>query len=103
MGPVSTDFNKFFFKTGSHGTIHTFKNHFATVFSVFNNKWYPKHTLKTIWSLGTKGKAEARDWVKQCTCRGNENEQSQRNWITMKQCNMDAIKENLIANPTVQT
>ena len=28
-------------KNGSHGTIHTFKNYFATVFSVFNNKRYP--------------------------------------------------------------
>ena len=33
--PTSTDFSKFFFKIGSHGTIHTFKNYFATVFSVF--------------------------------------------------------------------
>ena len=39
--PISTDFNKFFFKTKSHGIIHTFKNYFATIFSVFNNKWYP--------------------------------------------------------------
>ena len=31
-------------KNGSHGTIHTFKNYFATVFSVFSfnkNKLYP--------------------------------------------------------------
>ena len=27
-------FNNFFIKNGSHGTIHTFKNYFATVFSV---------------------------------------------------------------------
>ena len=36
MGPVSMDFSKFFFKTGSHGTIHTFKNYFAIVFSIFS-------------------------------------------------------------------
>ena len=27
-------FNNFFIKNGSHNTIHTFKNYFATVFSV---------------------------------------------------------------------
>ena len=27
-------FSNFFIKNGSHGTIHTFKNYFATVFSV---------------------------------------------------------------------
>ena len=37
-GLASTDFNKFNFKTESHDTIHTFKNYFATVFSVFSNK-----------------------------------------------------------------
>ena len=29
-------FINFFIKNGSHGTIHAFKNYFATVFSVFN-------------------------------------------------------------------
>ena len=29
-------FNKIFIKNGSHGAIHTFKNYFATVFSVFS-------------------------------------------------------------------
>ena len=29
------------FKIGSHDTIHTFKNYFTTVFSVFSNKQYP--------------------------------------------------------------
>ena len=41
MGPTSTDFSKFFFKTVSHNTIHTFKNYFATIFLIFNNKRYP--------------------------------------------------------------
>ena len=39
-------FSNFFIKNGSHSTIHTFKNYFATVFSVFSfqfqqNKFYP--------------------------------------------------------------
>ena len=29
-------FSNFFIKNGSHGTIHTFKNYFAIVFSVFS-------------------------------------------------------------------
>ena len=40
-GPTSTFFSKIIIKTESHGTIHTFKIYFATVFSVFNNKRYP--------------------------------------------------------------
>ena len=39
-GPASTLFSKKNFKTGSHGTIHRFKNYFVTVFSVFSNKQY---------------------------------------------------------------
>ena len=31
-----TFFNNFFIKNGSHDTIYTFKNYFATVFSVFS-------------------------------------------------------------------
>ena len=30
-------FNNFFFKNGSHNTIHTFKNYFAIMFSVFSS------------------------------------------------------------------
>ena len=49
MGPVhcSQDPQIFYlekkkknFKIWFHGTIHTFKNYFATIFSVFNNKRY---------------------------------------------------------------
>ena len=36
MRPTSTEFNKFFFKTESHGTIYIFKNYFVTVFSTIN-------------------------------------------------------------------
>ena len=42
MGPTSTLLKKI--KNGSHNTIHTFKNYFATVFSIFNfnnNKFNP--------------------------------------------------------------
>ena len=40
-GPAITFFSKNNFKTRSHSTIYTFKNYFATVFSVFSNKQYP--------------------------------------------------------------
>ena len=43
--PQISLFNNFFIKNGSHDTIHTLKNYFAIVFSVFNfqfqqNKFY---------------------------------------------------------------
>ena len=41
-------FNKFFFKTRSHSTIHIFKNYFATVFSIFSNKRYPNRPLADL-------------------------------------------------------
>ena len=43
--PISIFFNKIFIKIGFHGIIHTFKNYFATVFSVFSNKQYPNRPL----------------------------------------------------------
>ena len=48
MGPTSTDFSKFFFKIGFHGTIYSFKNYFAIMFSVFSNKWYPNKPSVSI-------------------------------------------------------
>ena len=44
--PKISFFSKTFIKNGFHGTIHTLKNYFATVFSVFSfqfqqNKFYP--------------------------------------------------------------
>ena len=45
--PTSTDFSKFFFKTGSHGTIHTFKNYFTTVFSVFSFQFSATSGIQT--------------------------------------------------------
>ena len=43
--PQISFFNKTFIKNGSHGTIHTFKNYFATMFLVFSNKRYPNRPL----------------------------------------------------------
>ena len=34
--PQTSFFSKIFIKNGFHGIIHTFKNYFATIFSVFN-------------------------------------------------------------------
>ena len=42
-------FINFFIKNGSHDTIHTFKNYFVIVFSVFNNKQYPNINLVSVW------------------------------------------------------
>ena len=42
-------FSNFFIKNESHSTIHTFKNYFATVFSVFSkNKLYPNVPLENF-------------------------------------------------------
>ena len=41
-------FSKIFIKNESHDTIYTFKNCFATVFSVFSNKQYPNRSLKSL-------------------------------------------------------
>ena len=38
-------FIKIEFKIRSHCTIHTFKNYFTTIFSVFSNNWYPNRPL----------------------------------------------------------
>ena len=35
-GPTNFFFSKTFIKNGSHGIIHTFKNYFAIVFSIFS-------------------------------------------------------------------
>ena len=52
-GPINLFFNKTFIKNGSHCTIHSFKNYFATMFLVFSfqqNKRYPntKHDKDTL-------------------------------------------------------
>ena len=45
IGPVNMEKCKSNFKIGSHGSIHIFKNYFATVFLVFSNKQYPNRPL----------------------------------------------------------
>ena len=53
--PQISFFINFFIKNGSHITIHTFKNYFATVFSVFSfqfqqNKFYPNTPIVPVES-----------------------------------------------------
>ena len=53
MVPQITLFSNFFIKNGSHSTIYTFKNYFATVFSVSifsfsKNKFNPNTLLEMI-------------------------------------------------------
>ena len=58
-------FNNFFIKNWSYGTIHTFKNYFATVFFSFQfqqNKFYPNKPLgessnisKSLTTYDSKG------------------------------------------------
>ena len=52
MGPITTLFRKRINKNESHDTIHTFKNYFATVLSVFsfsNNKLNPNGPLTSFY------------------------------------------------------
>ena len=65
-------FSNFFIKNGSHGTIHTFKNYFVTVFLVFSfqfqqNKFYPNGQLIFVsFSLtySTPKKIEVNDFFR---------------------------------------
>ena len=55
-------------KNESHDTIHTFKNYFATIFSVFNfsnNKFNPNGTLcfSTTQSMAQKFKIVTKTYV----------------------------------------
>ena len=50
MDPQISLFSNFFIKNGSHGTIYTFKNYFATVIAAISfqfqqNKSYPNKPL----------------------------------------------------------
>jgi len=47
------------FKTRSHDIIHTFKNYFTAVFSIFNNKRYPNRPIKQEkhWRRGEREKS----------------------------------------------
>ena len=56
MVPQITLFSNFFIKNGSHNTIYTFKNYFATVFSVLvfsfsKNKLNPNTPIAPVVSL----------------------------------------------------
>ena len=51
--PQISLFSNFFIKNGFHGTIHTFKNYFTIMFSVFSfqfqqNKFYPNRPLNRL-------------------------------------------------------
>ena len=43
--PQTSLFSNFFIKNGSHSIIYTFKNYFATVFSIFSFQLYPNEPL----------------------------------------------------------
>ena len=52
--PQTSLFSNFFIKNRSHGTSHTFKNYFVTMFSIFSfqfqqNKLYPNRPLNTYF------------------------------------------------------
>ena len=49
--PQNSLFSNFFIKNGSHGTIHTFKNCFTIVFSVFSKKKLYPNGLSLSLSL----------------------------------------------------
>ena len=48
MDPQISLFSNFFIKNGSHGTIHTFKNYFTTVFFNFQFSAVSKRTLSVF-------------------------------------------------------
>ena len=70
-GPANTESDKINFKIGSHGTIHTFKNYFATLFSTISciqtNPYFAQkyHTFEPkfsqeirVWSFGASSWAQ---------------------------------------------
>ena len=52
--PKTSFFSKIFIKNGPHSTIHTFKNYFATVFSVFNFQFSIINNIQTDPKYNTK-------------------------------------------------
>ena len=68
QNPQTSLFSNFFIKNRSHGTIHTFKNYFATIFSVFNciqmnPKWeWHKRRWKKSFELPTKSETLSLCW-----------------------------------------
>ena len=68
MDPQITLFSNFFIKNGSHDTIHTFKNYFATVFSVFNfqfqqNKFYPNTPYVWLIEINSDWSTIKINWI----------------------------------------
>ena len=69
--PQTSFFNKTFIKNGSHGTIHTFKNYFTTVFSVFSKiscrvtNCSPHLDGNRRWAQQAKYNKFVREWVKE--------------------------------------
>ena len=49
--PTNLFFNKIFIKNESHSTIHTFKNYFIIVFSIFTKIRVSKHTFNLYLNL----------------------------------------------------
>ena len=45
--PQTSLFSNFFIKNGFYSTIHTFKNYFATVFSVFSIQFQQNNSIQT--------------------------------------------------------
>ena len=52
--PKTSFFSKIFIKNGPHSTIHTFKNYFATMFSVFNFQFSIINNIQTDPKYNTK-------------------------------------------------
>ena len=79
MGPISMEKRKFIFKIGFHDTIHTFKNYFAIVFSVFSNKRYPNRLYISIQKIDfnhcsspwPKLQPQPHQWVEEGVCFSN--------------------------------
>ena len=66
MESANTLFSKKKFKIKSHGTIHTFKNYFVTVFLVFSNKRCGRNEFfpnQVLFALGWAGSILAPTWT----------------------------------------
>ena len=63
MGSTSTEFCKKKIKTKSHGTIHTFKNYFATIFLVINFQFLAISDIQTDPLECFLGTFITSDWI----------------------------------------
>ena len=67
--PTNLFFINFFIKNGSHGTIYTFKNYFATVISAISfqfqqNKSYPNRPLYEFYNIALTDNQWCLIWLK---------------------------------------